>query len=163
MLLLLLLPFLLQTVTLTWAGDVPQRVPLSPNVSLTACEVVVYGTTPAGVAAAVAAAEHGAHACLLGPHQHVGGMASGGLGWDDVTPTAMEAAADLHDHQAALAAAYGTGLYTRFRSAVASHYASSGFCAHCHAKPAPLRACVGLCPMRCPALPCCAHLQCIVR
>jgi hypothetical protein len=42
-------------------------------------DVVIFGATAAGVAAAVAAAEAGASTTLLGPDRHVGGMVSGGL------------------------------------------------------------------------------------
>lgn len=47
-------------------------------------EVVVYGATSAGVAAAVAAAEAGASTLLVEPGHHLGGMTSGGLGYTDV-------------------------------------------------------------------------------
>ena len=47
-------------------------------------EVVVYGATSAGVAAAVAAAEAGARTLLVEPGHHLGGMTSGGLGYTDV-------------------------------------------------------------------------------
>jgi len=47
-------------------------------------EVVVYGATSAGVAAAVAAAEAGARTLLVEPGGHLGGMTSGGLGYTDV-------------------------------------------------------------------------------
>ncbi|HEX6789653.1 MAG TPA: FAD-dependent oxidoreductase [Gaiellaceae bacterium] len=47
-------------------------------------DVVVYGATGAGVAAAVAAHEAGARTVLVEPGQHIGGMVSGGLSWTDV-------------------------------------------------------------------------------
>lgn len=47
-------------------------------------DVVVYGATSAGVAAAVAAAEAGARTLLVEPGRHLGGMTSGGLGYTDV-------------------------------------------------------------------------------
>jgi FAD-dependent oxidoreductase family protein len=47
-------------------------------------DVAVYGATAAGVAAAVAAHEAGAHVTLVEPGRHVGGMVSGGLSWTDV-------------------------------------------------------------------------------
>lgn len=46
-------------------------------------DVVVYGGTAAGVAAAVAAARGGASVTLLEPGTHLGGMVSGGLGHTD--------------------------------------------------------------------------------
>jgi len=51
---------------------------------MTSSEVLVYGATSAGVCAAVAAAEAGAHVVLLEPGRHVGGMTSGGLGYTDI-------------------------------------------------------------------------------
>jgi hypothetical protein len=47
-------------------------------------DVVVYGATSAGVAAAVAAAGQGARTVLVEPGRHIGGMTSGGLGYTDV-------------------------------------------------------------------------------
>ncbi len=42
-------------------------------------EVIIYGGTPAGVTAAVAAARHGHSVALIDLNAHVGGMISGGL------------------------------------------------------------------------------------
>ncbi|MFF1572219.1 FAD-dependent oxidoreductase [Leifsonia sp. NPDC058292] len=68
-------------------------------------EVLVYGATSAGVAAAVAAAEAGAQTLLVEPGRHVGGMTSGGLGYTDVGDVrALGGAAE------------------RFRRDVAAHY-----------------------------------------
>jgi hypothetical protein len=47
-------------------------------------EVVVYGGTPAGIAAAIAAARGHARVVLLEPTNHVGGMMTNGLGASDV-------------------------------------------------------------------------------
>lgn len=47
--------------------------------SANAAEVVVYGGTPAGVMAAVAAARHGHSVALVDLNNHVGGVVSGGL------------------------------------------------------------------------------------
>ena len=47
-------------------------------------EVVVYGGTPGGVMAAVAAARHGDTVALVDLNQHVGGVVSGGLCESDV-------------------------------------------------------------------------------
>ena len=52
--------------------------------SVRAVEVLVYGATSAGVAAAVAAAQTGAQTLLVEPGRHLGGMTSGGLGYTDV-------------------------------------------------------------------------------
>jgi hypothetical protein len=46
-------------------------------------DVVVYGGTSAGVAAAVAASREGASVALLEPGRHLGGLSSGGLGQTD--------------------------------------------------------------------------------
>ena len=46
-------------------------------------DVVVYGATASGVAAAVAAARQGARVALVEPGKHLGGMVSGGLGHTD--------------------------------------------------------------------------------
>ena len=47
-------------------------------------DVVIYGGTPAGIAAAVAAGRMGRSVALLDTHGHVGGMAASGLGKSDV-------------------------------------------------------------------------------
>jgi hypothetical protein len=47
-------------------------------------DVAVFRATGAGVAAAVAAHEAGAHVALVEPTPHIGGMVSGGLSWTDV-------------------------------------------------------------------------------
>ena len=47
-------------------------------------DLVVYGTTAAGVIAAVEGARSGLKVVLVGPDKHVGGMTSHGLGWTDV-------------------------------------------------------------------------------
>ena len=49
-----------------------------------AFDVLVYGSTPGGVMAAVAAARHGAKTALLSQRDHIGGVCSGGLGETDV-------------------------------------------------------------------------------
>ena len=46
-------------------------------------DVVVYGGTAGGVAAAVSAAREGLHTALVEPTAHIGGMVSGGLSWTD--------------------------------------------------------------------------------
>lgn len=46
-------------------------------------DVVVYGGTPAGVAAAVEARRMGKSAVIVCPETHLGGMSSAGLGWTD--------------------------------------------------------------------------------
>ena len=48
-----------------------------------AADVVVYGATAGGVAAAVQASRSGKSVVLIEPGQHVGGLTSGGLGFTD--------------------------------------------------------------------------------
>ncbi len=47
-------------------------------------DIVIYGGTPAGIAAAVAAARMGRSVALIDTHGHFGGMAASGLGKSDV-------------------------------------------------------------------------------
>lgn len=46
-------------------------------------DIVVYGGTASGAAAAVQAARMGKTVVLIEPGQHIGGLTSGGLGWTD--------------------------------------------------------------------------------
>lgn len=50
-------------------------------------DVVVYGDTSGGVAAAVQAARMGKDVVLVSPTGHLGGMTSSGLGWTDIGNT----------------------------------------------------------------------------
>lgn len=54
---------------------------LFPTAELVATEadVIVYGSTPGGFCAAIAAAREGANVILLEPSDHLGGMSTGGL------------------------------------------------------------------------------------
>ena len=47
-------------------------------------DVLVYGSTPSGILAAVAAARHGARTALLSQRSHIGGVCAGGLGQSDI-------------------------------------------------------------------------------
>ena len=49
----------------------------------TTADVIVYGSTPGGYCAAIAAAREGASVILLEPTGHVGGMNTGGLSFSD--------------------------------------------------------------------------------
>ena len=49
----------------------------------TSADVIVYGSTPGGFCAAIAAAREGASVILLEPTDHVGGMNTGGLCFSD--------------------------------------------------------------------------------
>ena len=74
-------------------------------------DVVVYGSTAAGVMAAVAAREVGATVLLIGPDRHVGGMVSGGLGWTDLGDTRVLGGAARRFY-AAVAEHYGAALWS---------------------------------------------------
>ena len=58
-------------------------------------DVVVFGATPAGVTAAVAAARAGRRVRLLEPGEWVGGMMSGGLSNTDTGPRGPEVISGL--------------------------------------------------------------------
>lgn len=62
----------------TCTGCTPPDDPSTFNADL-----IVYGGTSAGVAAAVQASRMGHSVILVGPDVHLGGMTSGGLGWTD--------------------------------------------------------------------------------
>ncbi|MEO0452507.1 MAG: FAD-dependent oxidoreductase [Verrucomicrobiota bacterium] len=51
--------------------------------NMTKADVIVYGSTPGGFCAAIAAAREGASVILLEPTNHVGGLVTGGLSFDD--------------------------------------------------------------------------------
>lgn len=46
-------------------------------------DIVIYGCTSAGIAAAVQADKMGKSVVLVGPDKHLGGLTAGGLGWTD--------------------------------------------------------------------------------
>ena len=46
-------------------------------------DLVIYGPTSAGVAAAVQAKRMGKSVIIVGPDKHLGGLSAGGLGWTD--------------------------------------------------------------------------------
>lgn len=60
-------------------------------------DVIVYGATPAGVCAAVAAAREGAKVFLLEPTAHVGGVNTGGLCFSDSNQMARVALRGLFE------------------------------------------------------------------
>ena len=73
-------------------------------------DVAVFGATAAGVTALAAAREAGAQTALVDPGSHVGGMASGGLGWTDVGDTRVVGGLARRFH-AAVADRYGAALW----------------------------------------------------
>ncbi|RCS50607.1 FAD-dependent oxidoreductase [Bremerella cremea] len=60
-------------------------------------DVVVYGATPGGVCAAIAAAREGASVILLEPTSHVGGVNTGGLSFSDSNQTVRSTVMGLFD------------------------------------------------------------------
>src|SRR5687768_15410033 len=73
----------------------------------TRVDVVVYGATPAGVAAAVAAAREGAKVALVEPLNLIGGIMSSGLSFSDSNQMAREALG---------------GIFEEFHRRVEKHY-----------------------------------------
>ncbi|QDS94821.1 Xanthan lyase precursor [Roseimaritima multifibrata] len=63
----------------------------------TAPSVVVYGATPAGFCAAIAAAREGAAVTLVEPSHHVGGVNTGGLSFSDSNQTVRTTVMGLFD------------------------------------------------------------------
>lgn len=62
----------------------PEVTPIRADSPRSEVDVVVFGATAGGVAAAVTAAEEGASAVLVATGRHVGGMVAGGLGKTDL-------------------------------------------------------------------------------
>jgi len=72
---------------------------LAPLAALNAAEpdVIVYGSTPGGFCAAIAAAREGASVILLEPTDHVGGVNTGGLCFSDSNQTVRSTVMGLFD------------------------------------------------------------------
>ena len=68
-------------------------------------DIVIYGSTPGGIAAAVSAARLGREVTLVEYHDHIGGMTTSGLGKSDIENRAMIG-----------------GLFKEFVSGVHQHY-----------------------------------------
>src|SRR6187200_2761898 len=60
-------------------------------------DVIVYGATPGGFCAAIAAAREGASVILLEPTNHVGGVNTGGLSFSDSNQTVRTTVMGLFD------------------------------------------------------------------
>ncbi len=71
-------------------------------------DVAVIGGTPAGVAAAIAAAREGLEVVLVEPSRHLGGLMTSGLGATDIRPNESVG-----------------GIFRRFVGLVREHYAST--------------------------------------
>ncbi|MES2597963.1 MAG: FAD-dependent oxidoreductase [Verrucomicrobiota bacterium] len=63
----------------------------------TTADVIVYGATPGGFCAAIAAAREGASVILLEPTDHVGGVNTGGLCFSDSNQTVRSTVMGLFD------------------------------------------------------------------
>lgn len=64
---------------------------------MTRADVIVYGATPGGVCAAIAASREKATVILLEPTEHVGGLNTGGLSFSDSNQTARSTVMGLFD------------------------------------------------------------------
>lgn len=72
-------------------------VSLSPLRAASESDVIVYGATPGGFCAAIAAAREGASVILLEPTDHVGGVNTGGLSFSDSNQTVRSTVMGLFD------------------------------------------------------------------
>ncbi len=79
---------------------------LSNAASAQRCDVLVYGGTPAGIAAAIAAAKDGGEVRLIEPYQRIGGLVTNGLSHTD-----------FHSRESC------TGAYREFALRVRDYYA----------------------------------------
>lgn len=66
-------------------------------IAATEADVIVYGATPGGFCAAIAAAREGASVILLEPTAHVGGVNTGGLSFSDSNQTVRSTVMGLFD------------------------------------------------------------------
>ncbi len=78
-----------------------------PAIAQSRFNVVVYGSTPAGIAAAIAAARTGARVGLIEPSDHIGGRFADTLGYDEINRMAE--------------GSYG-GLFGELRKKTEEHY-----------------------------------------
>ena len=70
---------------------------ISPAKAASEADVIVYGATPGGFCAAIAAAREGASVILLEPTDHVGGVNTGGLSFSDSNQTVRSTVMGLFD------------------------------------------------------------------
>ncbi len=71
--------------------------PSLANHEALSADVIVYGATPGGFCAAIAAAREGADVILLEPTAHVGGVNTGGLSFSDSNQTVRSTVMGLFD------------------------------------------------------------------
>eukprot|EP00039_Didymoeca_costata_P005735 m.84009 g.84009 ORF g.84009 m.84009 type:complete len:723 (+) comp12950_c0_seq2:176-2344(+) len=87
------------------------------------CDVLVVGATPAGIAASITASKQGKNVILVEPSSNIGGMMTGGIGWDDV-----DLSQDFRTGPAATGAVppavYGEGQYTTYANRVYQYYSA---------------------------------------
>ncbi|MBI5775338.1 MAG: FAD-dependent oxidoreductase [Verrucomicrobia bacterium] len=69
----------------------------SLRAAIQSADVVVYGSTPGGFCAAIAAAREGASVILLEPTDHVGGVNTGGLCFSDSNQTVRQTVGGLFE------------------------------------------------------------------
>jgi hypothetical protein len=84
---------------------------IHPDRTAVESDVVVYGSTPGGFCAAIAAAREGASVILLEPTKHVGGVNTGGLSFSDSNQTVRSTV---------------MGLFHEWHSRIEQDYASRG-------------------------------------
>ena len=70
---------------------------LSAAIAPAEADVIVYGSTPGGFCAAIAAAREGATVILLEPTNHIGGVNTGGLSFSDSNQTVRSTVMGLFD------------------------------------------------------------------
>jgi len=82
-----------------------------PSVRAVEADVIVYGATPGGFCAAIAAAREGAKVMLIEPSAHIGGVNTGGLSFSDSNQTVRSTL---------------LGLFEEWHQRVAADYAARG-------------------------------------
>jgi len=82
-----------------------------PSARAVEADVIVYGATPGGFCAAIAAAREGAKVALIEPTAHVGGVNTGGLSFSDSNQTVRSTL---------------LGLFEEWHQRVAADYAARG-------------------------------------
>ena len=77
-------PFIIKILfVLLIAGNLLSGKVLAEKVKSNTVDIVVYGSTPGGIFAAIAAAREGANTLLIEPTSHMGGLVTGGLSFSD--------------------------------------------------------------------------------
>lgn len=78
-------------------GLLPTAAKAADPSAVRSADVIVYGSTPGGFCAAIAAAREGASVMLLEPTDHVGGVNTGGLSFSDSNQTVRSTVMGLFD------------------------------------------------------------------